>query len=81
MHPDKKVGQTPFNQEKFKQITSAYDILSCKDKRASYDKYRPAHEIHQQWNSKSATYGGFYKTTHQGHYQQSRCSNYISILR
>lgn len=36
-HPDK--NKSPNAEEKFKEISEAYDVLSDKDKRAVYDKY------------------------------------------
>lgn len=37
-HPDKNPDD-PESEQKFKEITAAYEILSDKDKRATYDKY------------------------------------------
>lgn len=38
-HPDKNPEQKEEAEKKFKEISAAYDILSCEDKRAIYDRY------------------------------------------
>lgn len=49
-HPDRHSGDTPDKkkeaEEKFKEATEAYDVLSDPDKRAKYDKY--GHSMGQQ---------------------------------
>lgn len=53
------------NEEKFKMITDAYDILSNKQKKAYYDAlHQTGNEVHTSWK-KTETYDGFYKSTNQ----------------
>ena len=53
LHPDRN-KDNPKANERFSQITQAYDLLSDKDKRARYDRG----EIDEDGNPKFAGYGG-----------------------
>ena len=53
LHPDRN-KDNPKANERFSQITQAYDILSDKDKRARYDRG----ELDEDGNPKFAGYGG-----------------------
>ena len=54
LHPDRN-KDNPKAAERFAQVTSAYDLLSDKDKRAQYDRG----EIDEEGNPKSPFGGGF----------------------
>ena len=54
LHPDRN-KDNPKAAERFAQVTSAYDLLSDKDKRARYDRG----EIDEEGNPKSPFGGGF----------------------
>jgi DnaJ-class molecular chaperone len=54
LHPDRNTDN-PKAAERFAQVTSAYDLLSDKDKRAQYDRG----EIDEEGNPKSPFGGGF----------------------
>src|SRR6476619_1927298 len=54
LHPDRN-KDNPKAAERFSQITSAYDLLSDKDKRARYDRG----EIDEDGNPKMPFGGGF----------------------
>jgi len=53
LHPDRNTDN-PKAAERFAEITSAYDLLSDKDKRAQYDRG----EIDEQGNPRFAGFGG-----------------------
>lgn len=53
LHPDKN-KDNPKATDRFSEVTSAYDLLSDKDKRAQYDRG----EIDEQGNPKFAGFGG-----------------------
>ena len=53
LHPDRN-KDNPKANERFSQITQAYDLLSDKDKRARYDRG----ELDEEGNPKFAGYGG-----------------------
>jgi molecular chaperone DnaJ len=53
-HPDKNPGNKEY-EEKFKEATSAYDVLKDPQKKATYDRY--GHEQYRQQSS-SSSYGG-----------------------
>lgn len=61
-HPD--VNKSPGAEDKFKQISMAYEVLSNKDKRAEYDQIRES-SAHQSgafnggWSSGSQPGGGY----------------------
>src|SRR5215208_2950082 len=54
LHPDRN-KDNPKAAERFAQVTSAYDLLSDKDKRAQYDRG----EIDEEGNPKMPFGGGF----------------------
>ncbi len=54
-HPDKPTG----NAEKFKEINSAYQVLSDADKRAKYDQFGPQFEQMNQGGFGGGGFGGF----------------------
>ena len=54
LHPDRN-KDNPKTAERFAQVTSAYDLLSDKDKRARYDRG----EIDEDGNPKMPFGGGF----------------------
>src|SRR3954466_7599959 len=54
LHPDRNTDN-PKAAERFAQVTSAYDLLSDKDKRARYDRG----EIDEEGNPKMPFGGGF----------------------
>jgi curved DNA-binding protein len=65
LHPDMEETQNKPNEEKFKMITDAYEILGNKQKKAYYDAlHQPINEVHTTWE-KTETYDGFYKSTNQ----------------
>ena len=51
LHPDTETGKGKFNEDKFKQITDAYDVLSSKEKRALYDGARHPQEVSKRWGT------------------------------
>jgi DnaJ-class molecular chaperone len=56
LHPD-KTKDNPKLSERFKQVSSAYDILSDEKKRAAYDRG----EIDEQGNPKMSGFGGGFR--------------------
>ena len=59
-HPDR--NRDPSAQEKFKEINSAYQVLSDPQKRAQYDRFGDVGIGSGRWNSGfegSETFGGF----------------------
>ena len=48
-HPDSQGGKTDSSQERFKQITEAYDILGNPDLRKEYDSARDVEQRQQQY--------------------------------
>jgi DnaJ-class molecular chaperone len=65
-HPDKDETQNKFNEELFKKINEAYDILGNKQKKAYYDALNTSiyPESVKTWK-KTEAYEGFYKTTNR----------------
>lgn len=62
-HPD--VNKSPGAEDKFKQISMAYEVLSNKDKRAEYDQIREASTRSNSaanggWSSSRQTGGSYY---------------------
>lgn len=63
-HPD--VNKSPGAEDKFKQISMAYEVLSNKDKRAEYDQIREAstrsnNTANGGWSSNRQTGGSYYE--------------------
>ncbi len=68
-HPDMNPGRKDIEQ-KFKEITAAYDLLSDKDKRARFDRG----EIDADGNERAYGFGGGYGAGNRSGYQQYRAS-------
>src|SRR5262247_2682872 len=69
-HPDINPGDKAA-EEKFKEISSAYDVLSDSEKRARYDEFGEAGldpgfdpekaRAYQQWREQSSSTGGAFR--------------------
>ncbi len=55
-HPDKNQGSKE-SEEKFKEITEAYDVLTDSEKKAMYDQY--GHAAFEQGGAGAGGFGGF----------------------
>ncbi|MFP3472966.1 DnaJ domain-containing protein, partial [Micrococcus sp. SIMBA_144] len=55
-HPD--INQEPGADEKFKEVTEAYEVLSDSQKRAQYDQFGHA-DPNQGFGGGGADFGGF----------------------
>lgn len=76
-HPDKNPGDKKA-EEKFKEITEAYDVLSDADKRKSYDQFGGTG--FQDFGGFGAGAGGFEGFRNYGGYQQGNPENFQDIF-
>ena len=52
IHPDANEGKQKYNDEAFKQLTDAYEVLSSKDKRQRYDNhFKVRTETNTKWTA------------------------------
>lgn len=77
MHPDSSSDKGKINEEAFKRITDAYDILSCKDKRARYDSYWNNRNFNSNRRPRQNS-NGFYKYTNARPNSNYRSRSYDS---